>query len=358
MDQYDDSFKLVGGGYDMNNPNDVSLRANLGYTRQYAERIDLAHMTPRGDLCSTGYCLANKVATGGQYLVYQPRSGAFTVNLTGVSGSFNVEWFNPATGAKSSGSAINGGANQSFTPPFSGDAVLYLYPAGTLPPTATPTPTKVPTATPTPLPSSLKCILYRSSEVPKPLPLGKTSITSTLTVPKSYTIADLNATVYMTHAWVGDLSMKLTHKNSGKTVKLLDRPGYPAKTFGCSGDNINATIDDSAGTSSELRCAATLPTIYGSVRPFSRLSAFNGIGSAGKWELTITDADPSVDWGVLQSWRIRVCYAPVATLSAEEGDEAFVPDTPLIPATEPLLETKPGRVNEVVPTLFLPQVVR
>jgi hypothetical protein len=45
-------------------------------------------------------------------------------------------------------------------------------------------------------------------------------------------------------------------------------------------------------------------------------------------------------------------------LSADEGDEAFVPDTPLMAATEPLLETKPGRVNEVVPTLFLPQVVR
>jgi hypothetical protein len=38
-----------------------------------------------------------------------------------------VEWFNPSTGATIAGSPIrSGSSSQSFTPPFSGDAVLYL----------------------------------------------------------------------------------------------------------------------------------------------------------------------------------------------------------------------------------------
>src|SRR5690606_29988573 len=41
MDQYDDSYKLRGGGYDLNNANDTSFRHNLGYTLAYANRMNL-----------------------------------------------------------------------------------------------------------------------------------------------------------------------------------------------------------------------------------------------------------------------------------------------------------------------------
>jgi hypothetical protein len=41
-----------------------------------------------------------------------------------------VEWFNPTTGAKIVKDPIRSGSSrQSFTPPFSGDAVLYLVDA-------------------------------------------------------------------------------------------------------------------------------------------------------------------------------------------------------------------------------------
>ena len=146
MDQYDDSYKLEGGGYDMNNPTDVSLRANLGYTRQYAERMNLAAMTPRSDLCSTNYCLANPSASGAEFIVYQPNSGSFTVKLAGVNGPMAVEWMDPKSGAKTAGTAVNGGATRTFTPPFSGDAVLYLSQPGSA--------TATPTATATPLPTA------------------------------------------------------------------------------------------------------------------------------------------------------------------------------------------------------------
>jgi len=60
--------------------------------------MNLAEMTPRGDLSSTRYCLA---APGLEYLVYQPESEEFVINLEGSAEKrFSVEWFEPETGAK------------------------------------------------------------------------------------------------------------------------------------------------------------------------------------------------------------------------------------------------------------------
>lgn len=129
MDHYDglSTGRGAEAAYGHDNPDIVSLRLNLGYARSYAKRMNLAAMTPRGDLCSTDYCLANPVATNAEYLVYLPNGGSATVDLSGASGSLTVEWFNPETGGRMAGGTTNGGASRSFTAPFSGDAVLYLY---------------------------------------------------------------------------------------------------------------------------------------------------------------------------------------------------------------------------------------
>ena len=103
------------------------LRVNMGYILSYAERMNLETMTPRTSTsaCSTQYCL---VKDGMEYLVYRPSSsGSVTVNLTAVSGQLSYEWFNPATGSVAWTGTTTGGASRTFTPPFSGDAVLYVY---------------------------------------------------------------------------------------------------------------------------------------------------------------------------------------------------------------------------------------
>src|SRR3989475_910003 len=92
-------------------------------------KMDLLKATPQGSLSSTGFCLADNVATGAEYLVYAPNGGTFTVNLGATTQVLNVEWFNPATGATTAGAAITGGSTKSFTAPFSGDAVLYIVDA-------------------------------------------------------------------------------------------------------------------------------------------------------------------------------------------------------------------------------------
>jgi hypothetical protein len=138
-----------------NDPAWPSLRQNLGYVNDFASRINLAAMIPRGDLCSSQYCLANPAALGGEYLVYLPSGGSVTVNLTGTPGTMSVEWFRPSNGTTTSGGTVTGGANRSFSAPFSDDAVLYLRgPQSAVTPTVTPTPTSTPTATQTPTPTS------------------------------------------------------------------------------------------------------------------------------------------------------------------------------------------------------------
>jgi hypothetical protein len=98
------------------------MRAQMGQTLAHAERMTLASMAPSTSLCSTAYCLANP---GKEYLVYQPGSGSFTVNLQ--AGTYNYSWFNPSTGSGVANGSLNASTgSHSFTPPFSGPAVLYL----------------------------------------------------------------------------------------------------------------------------------------------------------------------------------------------------------------------------------------
>ena len=110
MDGYDGAGYGVGGaGFDFDDPVWVSLRRNMGYTRSYAERINLAAMTPRNDLCSTDYCLANPATSGAEYLVYLPDGGDVSVDLTSTAGEVQVEWFNPETGQSTPGDSTTGG---------------------------------------------------------------------------------------------------------------------------------------------------------------------------------------------------------------------------------------------------------
>ena len=113
----------IGAGPDLRWEN---VRNTMGYIRDYADRMNLAAMTPQAKLSSTGHVLANTEPANAELLVYAPSGGEFTVNLSGRPGKFKVEWMNPSTGTKNAGAIISGGSVKTFSPPFSGDAVLYL----------------------------------------------------------------------------------------------------------------------------------------------------------------------------------------------------------------------------------------
>jgi hypothetical protein len=125
MDGYDGSPGYTDPAYDPSDPKWEVIRTNMGYVRSYAVRMDLAHAAPRSDLASSTFCLA---VVGSEYLVFNAEIGSVRVDLSAVSGSRTVEWFNPATGQTMDGGAVTGGGVVSLTPPFSGMAVVYIHP--------------------------------------------------------------------------------------------------------------------------------------------------------------------------------------------------------------------------------------
>jgi hypothetical protein len=111
---------------DCDRPTWPSLRANLGYARYYAERMNLAAMTPQPLLASNTWLLANPVESGSEYLAYLPQGGEVTLDLSATSHPFVVEWFDPETGQALPAEGVTGGGSRSFVAPFDHDAVLYL----------------------------------------------------------------------------------------------------------------------------------------------------------------------------------------------------------------------------------------
>jgi hypothetical protein len=99
------------------------VRQAIGNTRTLAQRVNLAAMVPHDDLATTKYCLANP---GVEYIVYLPEGDEVTVNLTGTSATFGVEWMHPVEGTIIAGGSVKGGGKPNFAVPFPGAATLYL----------------------------------------------------------------------------------------------------------------------------------------------------------------------------------------------------------------------------------------
>jgi hypothetical protein len=99
------------------------MRDQMGATRSYALRMNLAQSVPSGSLSNTGWCLAD---VGDSYLVYSPSGGNVTLNLSAASGTMEVEWFRPATNQTYAANSTTGGGTRTLSPPFSGSAVLFV----------------------------------------------------------------------------------------------------------------------------------------------------------------------------------------------------------------------------------------
>jgi collagenase-like protein with putative collagen-binding domain len=138
-----DSYRAFGTSNRCSNPvNDLctanqpassewdSLRDQLGYARIYASKCyDLAAMSPQPSKSSTGFALVSELTDATEYLVYAPTGGPFSVDLSAAGAPVSVEWFNPEIGEVTAldEPVAPGSIAQTFTPPFQGDAVLYLY---------------------------------------------------------------------------------------------------------------------------------------------------------------------------------------------------------------------------------------
>ncbi len=161
---------------------------------------------------------------------------------------------------------------------------------------------------------------YASTDTPLAIPDGATgapgSVVSTIIVPATVTgtLTDLNIDLNITHTYDGDLGATLA--KGATSVVMVDRPGVPTSTFGCSGDNMVIILDDQNTLGPvETSCVtgASGYTAGGRYSPNNPLSAFNAMPLAGTWTLTITDAAAG-DTGTLNSWAL------LATVGGTAGE--------------------------------------
>lgn len=152
-----------------------------------------------------------------------------------------------------------------------------------------------------------------------------TGVTVNMNVAENVSITDLDVNLNISHTWVGDLIITIKSP-LGTTATIINRVGVPASTFGCSGDNLLAILNDEAATPVENECAGSVPTINGSFTPNSPLSIFDGESTSGTWQLTVSD-NAGGDIGTINSWGIDYDYevtAPVFDVTLDGSGNATI----------------------------------
>ena len=133
---------------------------------------------------------------------------------------------------------------------------------------------------------------------PNPLNLSildNQETTNTINIPTGGIISDLKVNVDVSHTFISDLTVILTHQNTNTSVTLWEE-----NCFNTSDNDFDIIFEDGA---SAVVCAS--PTI-GTYIPAKPLNIFNGINSSGTWELSITD-NYSGDTGMLNDWYLEFC---------------------------------------------------
>ena len=118
-----DSTHLDMAAY-LNQMNNASANYHT-YLKRFFEKTQFWKMVPNNGLVVSGTAWAS-AQLGKEYVLFLKNGGSVTVNLSSASGSLPIEWYNPRTGVFSSAGVTTGGANRSFTAPFSGSAVLHI----------------------------------------------------------------------------------------------------------------------------------------------------------------------------------------------------------------------------------------
>jgi len=139
---------------------------------------------------------------------------------------------------------------------------------------------------------------YDSNDVHTDIPdLG--TIYSSLTVPDSFTIKDVNLVLDITHTYDIDLDAYLVAPDGTQVELFTD--------VGGSGNNFENTILDDECPISIKDGSAPFTGCY---RPEGNLLDFDGLIAQGIWKLKITD-DAGVEYGVLKSWSLIIDYWPI-----------------------------------------------
>lgn len=124
-------------------------------------------------------------------------------------------------------------------------------------------------------------------------PVAGPTLTSTINVPDTGVITDVNVRVTLTHQWIRDLISIVRHPDGTQVILgsriCNDQDGY------------NILFNDG---SPAIVCTA--PVTSGTFRPTGLLSTLNGKDMAGNWQLLINDYFQG-DTGNLTLWSVEIC---------------------------------------------------
>ena len=132
---------------------------------------------------------------------------------------------------------------------------------------------------------------------------------SIINIPFAETVTDVDVSINALHTWPGDVSMRLIH--GGVTRYMLDRPGVPVSTYGCSTPDIAVALDDEGnGGTVENVCAGVSPGIFSPPPRTSNqlLNGFDNLSTSGNWNLVIDDAYAAADNGTLTQWCVTISW--------------------------------------------------
>lgn len=144
-------------------------------------------------------------------------------------------------------------------------------------------------------------------------------VTTDIVVPGGFIVGDLSVSlVGLTHSWIGDLVVTLTHLPTGATQTVMHRVGLPGQTQFGDSSNLNGTYSfndlfggdlwataASGGTNWVVPSGGYFPSAAGSPAAVSLLSTFGGKPALGTWRLTVSDYAGG-DFGAFTSWTLTL----------------------------------------------------
>jgi uncharacterized repeat protein (TIGR01451 family) len=149
----------------------------------------------------------------------------------------------------------------------------------------------------------VNCTTYTSTDVPKTIGPGTGLASSTITVPGSPRIADVDVSIVLNHALMADIDAHL-RSPAGNDNGLFTDVGAAAT----GGQTLMDTVfDDEAAIPPSFTVMKGL-----NLKPeFNyRLAWFDGENAGGTWTLDLRDDTAGANGGTLTSWSLRICEAP------------------------------------------------
>lgn len=154
----------------------------------------------------------------------------------------------------------------------------------------------------------VNCTTYTSTDVPKTIGPAAGLVSSTITVPGSPRIADVDVDIVLNHALMADIDAHL-RSPAGNDNGLFTDIGATA-TGGQA--LMDLVLDDEAGIPPSFTIMKGL-----NYKPelSYRLNWFDGENAGGVWTLDLRDDDgggAGLNGGTLAGWRLRICEQPPA----------------------------------------------